>query len=520
MDFLVVCLTFYACAGLGEAVLMRWPPLGEEETPRLSKDRKRKKEMLAESPKPKRAKAQKPRADATVLTSAAAENLRAEDKDDDGYPLVQRAKRSIDASKVTMMYDQDFSKLRAELTHSEEELEKLAMELKELKTLYAQKEEELNSHRASSEKCSKSGPTSLSREISKEAELKLASTLAHAWLKAQRKAFEEVHAKGFDLSAEIEEEKALEEESTTLTSSDEGSTILSLSYTNFLVGGIGEFSEVRLSPFEEEEGPSISEARKDNKRKRSSKDEDSHSKAGSARGCEEEVAADEDLIFIGRSVDINAPREDDSILMARTSRPSKIVEPAELEAHSLEGEIPQARKGEGPSVPDFAPGFQTSGWASTYLCPIGAPRAFDKLKSGLLCCEAKLHKALNGEKSLRLLCDKKTREPIHLRSELDRSRNYEGNLEKQAQIDVHVADKRNALDKASTLEIQLSKAPEGDSIQMSRIAKLEIELLKIKAEVVDARAEAEEVRAKADKKVVIYLKYDVIARRQVPHFRC
>ncbi|XP_070002882.1 uncharacterized protein [Nicotiana sylvestris] len=146
--------------------------------------------------------------------------------------------------------------------------------------------------------------------------------------------------------------------------------------------------------------------------------------------------------------------------------------------------------------------------------------AFDKLKSELLRCEAKLRKALNGEKSLRLLCDKKTRELTHLRSELDQSRDYEGILEKQgeanqvssecnylkAQIDAHVAAKRNALSKASDFKVQLRNAREGDSVQARRIAKLETDLLKMKAEAMDARAEAKEVRAKADKKVAIYLK--------------
>ncbi|XP_070011204.1 uncharacterized protein [Nicotiana sylvestris] len=294
--------------------------------------------------------------------------------------------------------------------------------------------------------------------------------------------------------------------------------VLSLSNTNFFVAGISEFSEVRPCPLRRRKDLQFLR-QKDNKRKRSSKDEDSHSKAGSARGHEEDVAADEDLIFIGRPMDINAPGKDDSILMARTRRPPETVEPAGLEAPSLEGEIPQVRKGEGLSLPGLAAGSRTSG-------------TFDKLKSELLRYEAKLRNALNGEKSLRLLCDKKTRELTHLRSELDQSRDYKGILKKQlqrktemlerlrgeanqvnsecndlkAQIDAHVAAKRNTLAKASALEIQLRNAREGDSVQASRIAKLEIDLLKMKAEVVDARAEAEEVRAKADKKVAIYLK--------------
>ncbi|XP_070029052.1 uncharacterized protein [Nicotiana sylvestris] len=165
--------------------------------------------------------------------------------------------------------------------------------------------------------------------------------------------------------------------------------------------------------------------------------------------------------------------------------------------------------------------------------------AFDKLKSELLRCEAKLCKALNGEKSLRLLCDKKTKELIHLRSELNRSHDYEGNLEKQrkietlehlrgeanqvnyecnklkAQIDAYVVAKRNTLANASSLEIQLRNARESNLVQTSRIAKLETNLLKMKAEVVDARAEAEEVRTKANKKVAIYLKDAAEARTKL-----
>ncbi|XP_070013885.1 uncharacterized protein [Nicotiana sylvestris] len=292
--------------------------------------------------------------------------------------------------------------------------------------------------------------------------------------------------------------------------------------------GIDEFSKVRPSPFKEEEKPLIFEIGKDKKRKSSSKDEDSHSKAGSARGREEDVVVNEDLIFIGRSVDINAHREDDSILMARTRRPPETVKPAGLETPSLEGEIPQARKGEGPSLP-------------VWQLVLGRQKDFDKLKSEQLRCEAKLRKALNGEKSLRLLCDKKTRELIHLRSKLDRSHDYEGILEKRlqrktetqerlqgeanqvnsecnklkAQIDAHVASKRNALAKASALEIQLCNAQEGDSVQASRIAKLETNLLKMKAEVVDARTEAEKVRAKADKKVAFYVKDTAEARTKL-----
>ncbi|XP_070005860.1 cilia- and flagella-associated protein 45-like [Nicotiana sylvestris] len=196
------------------------------------------------------------------------------------------------------------------------------------------------------------------REISEEDELKLARALAHAQLEARRQAFEEVYVKGFDLYAEIEEVKALEEESAALTTSDEGSA------------SISEFSEVRPSPLEEEEGHSISETEK-----------------------------------------------------------------------------------------------------------------------------------------------RKTEKLEHLRGEANQVNSECNDL--KAQIDAHVAAKRNALVKASTLEIQLFNARESNLVQASRVAKLEIDLLKMKAEVVDARAEAEDVRAKADKKVAIYLKDDVEARTKL-----
>ncbi|XP_019235697.1 PREDICTED: uncharacterized protein LOC109216025 [Nicotiana attenuata] len=314
---------------LGKAVLMRSPPPGEEEIQKSAKDRKRKKETPAESPKPKRAKARKPRDDATVLTSAAAESLRAEGEDDDSCLLNKRTpdvgtpREGDDAfgdffvgveedtdlnaplileeaaklqKQVMMLYDQAFSKLRAELTHCEGEFEKLSSDSNELKARYAQREKELNSLRGGSEKMLQeranfveqikrrdalaakdveilelrrykdsmalerdalrgelastqslllgakeeahkfealhaesaaalsSAANARAREISNKAVLKLARSLTYARLEARRQAFEEVHAKGFDLSAEIEEAKALEEESAALTTSDEGSS--------------------------------------------------------------------------------------------------------------------------------------------------------------------------------------------------------------------------------------------------------------------------------------------------------
>nr|XP_009794299.1 PREDICTED: uncharacterized protein LOC104241072 isoform X2 [Nicotiana sylvestris] len=133
------------------------------------------------------------------------------------------------------------------------------------------------------------------------------------------------------------------------------------------------------------------------------------------------------------------------------------------------------------------------------LCSV----AFDKLKSELLRREARLRKALDGEKSLRLLCDKRREELVYLRYEANRSLNNESHLEKQlqsktedlerlwgeigqakyecnglrAQIDAHIAAKKNALAKVSALEVQLRNARENISVQTGRIARLESDLL-------------------------------------------
>ncbi|XP_075092245.1 uncharacterized protein LOC142172512 [Nicotiana tabacum] len=58
------------------------------------------------------------------------------------------------------------------------------------------------------------------------------------------------------------------------------------------------------------------------------------------------------------------------------------------------------------------------GFIRPSVSPWGAS-AFDKLKSELLRREARLRKALNGEKSLRLLCDKRGKELRHLRYEMN-----------------------------------------------------------------------------------------------------
>ncbi|XP_070020235.1 uncharacterized protein [Nicotiana sylvestris] len=214
------------------------------------------------------------------------------------------------------------------------------------------------------------------------------------------------------------------------------------------VEGVGDISEMRPFPLGEEGGSSASGPKSDNKHKESSMGEEIFSEAGSAR----------------------------------------------------------RRKGD--ATVEVLQGIKTS----CRRLPLPS-KAFDKLKFELLRPEARLQKALDREKSLRLNCDKREKELIHLRKtenleclwgEVGKAK-YECK-ELRAQIDAQVAAKKNALAKASTLEVQLWNARENSLVQTSKIVRLKYDLLDMKAEVVDAWAEAEEIRAKVDNKVVVYVK--------------
>ncbi|XP_070002500.1 uncharacterized protein [Nicotiana sylvestris] len=154
-------------------------------------------------------------------------------------------------------------------------------------------------------------------------------------------------------------------------------------------------------------------------------------------------------------------------------------------------------------------------------------QAFDKLKCELLRREAMLPKAKDGENSLRLLCDKREDELAHLRCELHKKAEDQEHLtcevgqdkserdELKARADVHTIAEKEALAKASALEVQLRLVCENSSVRTDVIIKLKSELLKIKAEVVDAQAEAVMSRTKADKKVAVYLKDAADARAKL-----
>ncbi|XP_070002552.1 uncharacterized protein [Nicotiana sylvestris] len=143
--------------------------------------------------------------------------------------------------------------------------------------------------------------------------------------------------------------------------------------------------------------------------------------------------------------------------------------------------------------------------------------AFDKLKSELLRREAKLQKALDEEKSLRLFCDEREVELAYLRYELQKKAEVLEYLrdevdrakckydELKAQADAQASTEKGALAKASTLEVQLHLAPDNILVRTDIVTKLETELFKIKAKVVDTWAEAVMSRTKADQNVAVYL---------------
>ncbi|XP_070003238.1 uncharacterized protein [Nicotiana sylvestris] len=67
------------------------------------------------------------------------------------------------------------------------------------------------------------------REISSTVEAKLSNTLDHARRQSRRMTLEEIHARSFDLSADIEAERILEEEAASMLSDEDDSTGVSKS---------------------------------------------------------------------------------------------------------------------------------------------------------------------------------------------------------------------------------------------------------------------------------------------------
>ncbi|XP_070022864.1 uncharacterized protein [Nicotiana sylvestris] len=444
------------------------------------------------------------------------------------------------------LYDHVLSKLQDELSCHEKELEELTSKLNKLESFSTLKEEELGELRASlkgvhqertsfaeqaeaiedasSYKRDVATTNARAREISEKAEQKLAQTVAYACLQAWRQAFKEANIEGVGLSVEIEKAKNLEERSAPSITSDEDSrsdsdssegeeyAYAKLSFSSlrqcfhrfsskllfkfssssscFTVvmavkpkfvpqeeESIGEFSKMRPYPLGEEEGSSASGPRNDNKWKGSSNDEDAHSEASPARRLKGDVSAELTSPKASSLRRMAPPLPSSSFPIEGTSRDTSVLSSSSSPV-------------EGTS--------RDTGFLLSF-----SPPAFDKLKSELLRREARLRKALDEEKSLGLL--RRKAEDLELLWGKVGHDKYNCN-ELRVQIDAQTAAKKNALAKASTLEVQLRNTRENSSVQASRIARLESDLLEMKVEVVDTRAEAEEIRAMANKKVALYLK--------------
>ncbi|XP_070025187.1 uncharacterized protein [Nicotiana sylvestris] len=234
--------------------------LYQEENPKPTMENKRKRGSPATSSKPKKSKARKPMADSVAQSLETTQRLRDEDKEreDDNCLLVARKRGSTNASKSTepMVEDakeEEVRDLRVELENVRQEQTKLIVKAQQKGELVEQLREELKMKEAetlgwkhymdclASEKYTfqeqltsiecqlqnaKEESLSWSLKI-KELEAKSADELAKAKSESWRETLEEVHSLGFDISADIEKAKTLEEEVVALLSDDEDSASVS-----------------------------------------------------------------------------------------------------------------------------------------------------------------------------------------------------------------------------------------------------------------------------------------------------
>ncbi|XP_070045985.1 uncharacterized protein [Nicotiana tomentosiformis] len=265
--------------GLGDNVVMRPPPPGEEEVPKPTKDKKRRRASPRDTPKPRKSRARKSKTDPAVLSTVVVQTLR--DEDDEGEDadclLVARKREGIEASRTaelvtveevqpqteaTALHREASSKYRAELARCEADLKKLTEERDALKLLYVQNKEEIMSIRAkltrahqdqtelierkveeletrlatelaratseaealvASYRADAEAANTRAKEFSDAAEVRLFCVAEHARRQSRRETLQEVHARGFDLTTDIESAKVSEDEAGALLSDDEDS---------------------------------------------------------------------------------------------------------------------------------------------------------------------------------------------------------------------------------------------------------------------------------------------------------
>ncbi|XP_070013529.1 uncharacterized protein [Nicotiana sylvestris] len=256
--------------GLRENAVMR-PPSGEKEvsppTPKSVKDKKRKRVLTSEDPKPKKSKVRKPKKETTVLPAEVVQRLREEEEEeneDDGSELVARVKRNTEAPKASesvrvgkiqhrtegvletkdascrdeqlagMSEGADSEALRNEENAPSDSLGKIEIgdslpllsfsegsgyegssaAKSKAETVKADAEAIVAVYQSDAE-------AAQDRENDDAAHARSYWVAEHAKCKSQRQTLEEIHACGFNIDVEIENAKELETEAKALLSSDD-----------------------------------------------------------------------------------------------------------------------------------------------------------------------------------------------------------------------------------------------------------------------------------------------------------
>ncbi|XP_070012998.1 uncharacterized protein [Nicotiana sylvestris] len=423
--------------GLEEGVLMRQPPL----------ERLREDDDDGDSPLEQRVRWS---VDAPQAVSRKAAESGVVDVDQTrAEETLKEGLGAVPEPQVKKLYDHAFYKLQDELSCREEELEKLTSELNKSNASSARREEELSEFRASLEGDALVGQ--LHQEVAaKETEIlelkrqnevvtserdllrgELASTQdllrsaqkeATALSMAKSKAKE--HASSYKRDATTANDRVIE-----ISEKAEQKLARAIAYARLkdrsggrLRKGVGEFSEMRPCPLREEGGSSTSGPKSDNKRKESSVGDEIYSEVGSAPRHKGDASIEVDHVPIGCRANIGATEGSGHTSMARAERPFGAAEPAIPEVSGLGGVAPllppscslvEGTSREKDLSPLFSSPIEGASRDTDFLPPSSSPvegtsrDAFDKLKSELLHREARLQKALDGEKSLRLHCDKR-----------------------------------------------------------------------------------------------------------------
>ncbi|XP_070010505.1 uncharacterized protein [Nicotiana sylvestris] len=145
-------------------------------------------------------------------------------------------------------------------------------------------------------------------------------------------------------------------------------------------------------------------------------------------------------------------------------------------------------------------------------------KAFDSLKSELLCSEAPLREALDKEKSLKLLCVEKEKELLSLRRKVDQSRSRGIRLEKQLEEKAEELGQlwgKVGRAKREFNKLQAHTGHANDSARVNMITRLSSELSKAKTKAVNVEAKVVMSNTGAGQKVEAYSKSAAVANAEL-----